>query len=53
MYDGHSLCRLLNKHGFVNAAVISPGETRIPNPGALDLYERASESVYVEAEAPG
>ena len=50
MYDGGSLCRLLASNGFHNASIVPPGETRIPNPGLLDLFERASESVYVEAE---
>jgi SAM-dependent methyltransferase len=49
MYDGASLCRLLERNGFVEAAIVPPGETRIPDPGALDLAERAEESVYVEA----
>lgn len=52
MYDGASLCRLLARHGFRDAAVLMPGETRIPRPGHLDLYERASESVFVEAFRP-
>jgi predicted SAM-dependent methyltransferase len=52
MYDGGSLRRLLTKHDFVDANVVPGGETRIPNPGPLDLYERLSESVYVEAEKP-
>jgi predicted SAM-dependent methyltransferase len=50
MYDGDSLCRLLTSNGFHNASIVTPGETRIPNPGLLDLFEGASESVYVEAE---
>jgi len=52
MYDGHSLCRLLLNHGFVNASIVKAGETRIRNPEPLDLKERFSESVYVEAENP-
>ena len=52
MYDGGSLCRLLLGYGFVNVSVVQGGETRIPNPGPLDLRERLSESVYVEAERP-
>ena len=50
MYDGSSLCQLLASRGFARPRVVAPGETRIPNPGELDLFERASESVYVEAE---
>jgi predicted SAM-dependent methyltransferase len=49
MYDGASLCQLLEGQGFVDARVMPAGETRIADPGALDLRERASQSVYVEA----
>jgi len=49
MYDGESLTRLLREAGFENAAVLPPGTTGIPDPGQLDLKERADESVYAEA----
>lgn len=49
MYDGPSLCRLLSATGFREPRVLAPGSTMIPNPGELSLYERAEESVYVEA----
>lgn len=52
MYDGESLARLLSDAGFEYAAVQPPGTTRIPEPGQLDLSERAAESVYVEAVRP-
>ena len=52
MYDGKSLGALLKKQGFVNVKELSPGESTIKNPGSLDLCERASDSVYVEAEKP-
>ena len=52
MYDGDSLCRLLLSAGFVDARVMVPGETRIQEPGELDLYERVPESVFVEAIKP-
>lgn len=52
MYDGKSLCRLLEKHGFVKAEVLPAGQTRIEGYEPLDLRERFSESVYVEAEKP-
>jgi SAM-dependent methyltransferase len=52
MYDGESLTRLLSEAGFAAAAVVSPGLTRIAEPGQLDLFERAAESVYVEAIRP-
>ena len=52
MYDGQSLCRLLTECGFVDARVLPAGSTRIPDPGPLNLAERAEESVYVEALNP-
>lgn len=50
MYDGNSLSRLLQKLGFVNAEVLPAGQTKIHGHEAIDLQERACESVYVEAE---
>ena len=50
MYDGQSLCRLVEANGFINASIMPPDETRIPDPGPLDLRERSAGSVYVEAE---
>ena len=52
MYDGGSLARLLSEAGFADAAVMPPGQTKIEDPGELDLAERAAESVYVEAVQP-
>jgi SAM-dependent methyltransferase len=52
MYDGKSLCKLLNDSGFLEARVYPAGETRIVNPGTYDLAERMDESVYVEAIKP-
>ncbi len=52
MYDGVSLCRLLLEHGFVKAEVMQAGQTKTQAPEPLDLHERLSESVYVEAENP-
>ncbi len=49
MYDGESLCRILLVHGFSDPGILQPGKTRIESPGSLDLKERISESVYVEA----
>lgn len=49
MYDGASLCKLLQAAGFEDAQVMEPGFTSIPHSGALDLRERESESVFVEA----
>jgi SAM-dependent methyltransferase len=52
MYDGESLATMLSEAGFADAAAVPPGSTRIPEPGQLDLRERAAESVYVEAIRP-
>jgi FkbM family methyltransferase len=52
MYDGDSLVRLLREAGFTDASVEPPGVTRIADPGQLDLRERVTESVYVEAVRP-
>lgn len=49
MYDGASLVKLLATHGFESASILAPGDSMIPNPGALNLAERAGETVYVEA----
>lgn len=52
MYDGNSLCALLEYHGFVDVKILSPGKTMITDPGELDLIERVVESVFVEAIKP-
>lgn len=52
MYDGNSLSGLLQNHGFMRAEVMPGGQTKIRNHESLDLQERVSESVYVEAEKP-
>jgi SAM-dependent methyltransferase len=52
MYDGPSLCRLLETLGFERCDVVPPGETRLPNVGELNLRERQGESVYVEGFKP-
>jgi len=49
MYDGPSLTKLLAGAGFTDIATMPPGETRIPDPGSLNLVERVDESVYIEA----
>lgn len=49
MYDSRSLVRLLQRSGFEDAREMAPGETMIPDPGALNLHEREEESTYVEA----
>ena len=48
MYDGPSLVQLLEREGFRGVVEVPAGETTIPAPGALDLHERAGETVYVE-----
>lgn len=52
LYDGASLCRLLEQRGFVGAEILPAGETGIAEPGGLDLREREGNSVYVEARKP-
>ncbi len=52
MYDGESLSRLLNQRGFINALPMPKGQTKITDPGPLDLNERSHESGYAEAEKP-
>jgi len=52
MYDGDSLSRLLQKHGFTEAEIMPFGATTIPDPEPLDLQERSSEGVCVEAKKP-
>lgn len=52
MYDGPSLVKLLQRHGFVGSLEVQAGETNAPDPGALDLHERADDSVYVEGQKP-
>ena len=49
MYDGPSMSRLLTLMGFQNPQILSEGSTTIPDPGELDLHERAGESIYIEA----
>ena len=53
MYDGASLISLLQKNGFIKSKVMPAGQTNIFDHEPLDLYERASESLYAEAEKPG
>lgn len=52
MYDAASLGALVEAAGFREVRVLQPGETTIPDPGPLDLHERSSESIYVEAIRP-
>ena len=52
MYDGLSLSKFLRSQGLRDPAVMGPGETTIGDAQALNLSERSSESVYVEAVKP-
>ena len=52
MYDEKSATKMLEKHGFVGVKSYPPGETRISDPGELDLRERAPESLFVEGTNP-
>ena len=52
MYDGPSMQLCVEEAGFVDARILQPGETTIPDPGELNLREREGESVYLEARAP-
>jgi predicted SAM-dependent methyltransferase len=52
MYDGRSLSRLLESQGFLCPQIRKAGETQISNFQPLDLFEKADESVYVEAVNP-
>ena len=49
MYDGNSLSKLLQEMEFNNVEICDNGKTNISNSEALNLYERAEQSVYVEA----
>ena len=49
MYDENSLSKLLTSAGFDNPQIMKPGHTNIKNHGNLDLSERATGSVCIEA----
>lgn len=52
MYDAAHLTRLMLECGLVEPVVLAAGQTTIPNAGALDLFERSADSLYVEARKP-
>lgn len=52
MYNGRTMSAMLERAGFVDVTVRPAGTTGIADPGALDLHERAPESVFVEAVKP-
>ena len=51
LYDETSLKRLLTEAGFLDPARVAPGETRIVEPGTLDLFER-QDGFCMEAVRP-
>ena len=50
MYSAASIEKLMSSAGFKNIKIIAPGETRLVDCGRLNLRERESESLYLEAE---
>ncbi len=52
MYDARSLAGALTQAGYVDVHPQDFGSTRIPDPGTLDLSERADDSICVEAARP-
>ena len=52
MYDEMSAKKLIESIGFASVRGLGPGITSVVEPGALDLWERSEESVYVEAMRP-
>jgi len=49
MYNATSIQDLLTAQGFSDVKILAPGETRIEDPGPLDLAERSDVSLFVEA----
>lgn len=49
LYDSNSLAKLLKDNGFSETYPLSIGQTRISNPGQLNLHEDAGDSMYLEA----
>lgn len=49
MYDTKSISILLKKAGFKNIKILNPGKTFIKDPTGINLFERESESLYMEA----
>jgi predicted SAM-dependent methyltransferase len=52
LYDGPSIHKFIAGNGFDEVRLVQPGETRIAEPGMLDLREREHESAMVEAIRP-
>jgi predicted SAM-dependent methyltransferase len=49
LYDSTSLANLLKSNGFAETYPLIIGQTRISNPGQLNLHEDAGDSMYLEA----
>jgi len=49
MYDSKSIKKLLLDCGFRTPVSLAAGDTTIPDPENLNLYERSDDSFYVEA----
>ncbi len=49
MYDGPSISKELEANHFVDVLIVPAGETTCADPGELNLFERAHQTVYVEA----
>lgn len=49
IYDSASMSALLQSCGFSDVRILKPGETIIPNPGELNLFDWEGESLYIEA----
>ena len=52
MYDSDTLPALVAAAGFAEVALAPEGETRIADPGGLELSEREGDSLVVEARRP-
>lgn len=50
MYDEDSLTTLLKNIGYHSVVSVNAGETTIDDVGNLDLFERQSNSLYIEAK---
>lgn len=52
MYDRDSLLALIEGAGFTEVELVEEGRTRIADPGGLDLTERETDSLCLEARRP-
>lgn len=49
MYNKDSLAKFVGENGFKNIKILQAGQTSIPDPESLNLYEREEDSIYLEA----